>query len=124
MRKSSVRVTLACLALFACAEEPAVVMKWSRPGASGDEFVAERAACIDFVDKQTRPFYVAGPRDPAYHSGMAELVADVEADLHLRDPALSNFDTELFRRCMNGHGWHVDPEGFAAPDGDTVAMGY
>ena len=123
MRKSFLPKTLLCLVLAACAE-PAVVVKWAKPGATGAEFVSERAACVEFADKQAKPFYLAGARDPAYRSGMAELVADVEADFHVRDQALVSFDAELFRRCMNGHGWHVDPKGFASPEGDEVAMGY
>ncbi len=33
-------------------------------------------------------------------------------------------DAELFSRCMNGHDWSQDPEGFAVPDGEAINMGY
>ena len=122
MRGFSVCVT--ALVLAGCAGEPDVVVKWSHPGASYDRFVADRSNCIRSVNKQSQPFFVASVRDPGKGSGLSELIDDVYSDFGWSDPALGGrLDTEMFRRCMNRIGWHVDPKGFAPPDDDAVVMG-
>lgn len=125
MRKVSVLTLIAILALSACASEPEIVVKWAKPGASYDGFVAVHGQCVQSVYRESRAFFIAGVRDPGKGSGAAELVNDIDSDLGMHDPALGDkIDPEMFRRCMNGHGWHVNPKGFAPPEGDEVAMGY
>lgn len=114
---------ISTLVVAACADEPVVVMRWEKAGGTYEGFIQVRGSCINDVNKETRPFFVAGVRDPGKRSGLAELIVDIESDVGVRDPALSDFDNELFRRCMNDHGWHITPNGFAPPDGDEVAMG-
>ncbi|HEY3637758.1 MAG TPA: hypothetical protein VGK90_06365 [Rhizomicrobium sp.] len=89
--------SLVCaLALAGCAEDlPSV--KWSKPGATYDQFVQDRAACVAEERQQSRPFYVGGAR----YAG--------------RPDAL---DSGIFIPCMTSRGYHEDPKGYAAPSGD------
>lgn len=124
MVRTTLFVLAVALALSACASEPEIVVKWSKPGAAYETFVAVRDACVRDDEKQMRAFFIAGVRNPAKGSGLTELVNDIYSDFGWRDPALGGrIDAETFRRCMNARGWHVDPKGYAPPEGDEVAMG-
>ncbi|HEX4159981.1 MAG TPA: hypothetical protein VHY79_16070 [Rhizomicrobium sp.] len=54
-------LALAALALAGCAEDVPSV-KWSKPGATYDAFVADREACASQAREQSEPFYVGGQR--------------------------------------------------------------
>jgi hypothetical protein len=83
----------AALALASCAEDLPTV-KWSKPDASYDQFVQDRAACADQARERSQPFYVAGQR----YAGRPDAV-----------------DSGQFFPCMAARGYRQDPKGFAAP---------
>ncbi|HEY2446754.1 MAG TPA: hypothetical protein VGI20_13545 [Rhizomicrobium sp.] len=89
--------------LAACATEDDVpVVRWSRPGASYDQFVADRAACVKETREQSAPFFIGG----APYGNRRSLL-----------------NTDLFVSCMSRHGFSRDPKGFAAPPGEEVPLG-
>ena len=90
----------AAVALLGCAED-VPTMKWSKPGASYEQFVEDRTACVQQTQEQSRPFYLGGNR----YGG--------------RKNAL---DSGIFLPCMHGHGYVVDPNGYAAPPGDELPL--
>jgi hypothetical protein len=94
MRIAAIVLALAALALAGCAEDVPTV-KWSKPGATYDEFMQDRGACVGQAREESRPFYVGGQR----YAG--------------RPDAL---DSGLFFPCMAARGYRQDPNGFAAPD--------
>lgn len=112
---------LAALVLCGCAGEPAAVpvVKWAKPGGSAPQFIAVREECLRFVRKQSAAFYVAGERDPGSQGLFGGLLTDIGADFGHPAPIVG-LDPELFRRCMNGHGWSADPGGFGPPEGEEV----
>jgi hypothetical protein len=94
MRISGVVLAFAALVLVGCAEDVPTV-KWSKPGATYDQFVQDREACVSQAREESQPFYVGGQR----YGG--------------RPDAL---DSGLFFPCMAARGYRQDPNGFAAPD--------
>jgi len=94
MRISAVVFAFAALMLAACTEDVPTV-KWSKPGASYDQFVQDRDTCVSQAREESQPFYVGGAR----YAG--------------RPDAL---DSGLFLPCMAARGYRQDPQGFAAPD--------
>jgi hypothetical protein len=111
------------LALSACASEPVVVAKWSRPGADRQAFVDVRAQCVRNVRSESAAWYVAGVRSQGTGGVLGELADDLGADFGWRTTG-AGLDRDGFQRCMHAHGWSLDPKGFAPDDGDEVAMGY
>jgi hypothetical protein len=113
----------AALALTACASEPVVVARWSKPGATEAAFLEVRGRCVKTVKAQSAVFFVAGERYPGTYGAGGELVDDIGADFGFESPAPGRgFDADMFNRCMNGHGWHIDTKGYAAPEGDEIAL--
>ncbi len=88
------------LALAACAED-VPTMKWSKPGASYEEFVADRAACVQLSQQQSKTYYISGVR----YSGKKNVL-----------------DSGVFLPCMHDHGYAPDPKGYAAPPGDEMPL--
>ncbi|HEY3777320.1 MAG TPA: hypothetical protein VGL35_04630 [Rhizomicrobium sp.] len=100
MRNAGVAFALAVLALAGCAENVPTV-RWSKPAASYDEFVQDRAACASTAREESQPFYLGGTR----YAGRPDAV-----------------ESGLFVPCMAARGWHEDPKGFAAPPDDRFAL--
>jgi hypothetical protein len=100
MRNAGVVLALAVLALGGCAEDLPTV-RWSKPAASHDEFVQDRADCARYAREQAQPFYLGGNR----YAGRPDAV-----------------ESALFVPCMAQRGWHEDPKGYAAPPDDTFAL--
>jgi len=90
----------AALMLAACAED-VPTMTWSKPGATYDEFVADRAACVAQSKADSRTYYVGGVR----YRGNPDAL-----------------DSGIFLPCMHDHGYSVDPKGFAAPPGEEIPL--
>jgi hypothetical protein len=87
--------------LAACAAD-VPTMKWSKPGASYEEFVADRRACVVESQAQAKAFYLNGVR----YSGNSNVL-----------------DPGAFLPCMQGHGYSADPNGYAAPPGEEMPVG-
>ena len=88
------------LALAACAEDlPA--MRWSKPGATYDQFVADRAVCVERSRDASKSYYLAGVR----YRGNPNVL-----------------DAGVFLPCMNELGYSRDPKGYAAPPGDELPV--
>jgi len=100
------RFLLGCcaIALAGCAADRPVV-RWSRPGATYDQFVQDRAACVEETRANSQPFFIGGSRFGSSRGADAAL------------------DTGLFAPCMNSRGYAVDPKGYAAPPGDEIPLG-
>jgi len=88
------------LALAGCAED-VPTMKWSRPGATYEQFVAERAACVEQSRAQSQSFYLGGSR----YGGKKDVL-----------------DSGSFLPCMRERGYAPDPNGYAAPPGDELPL--
>ncbi|MGH6888286.1 MAG: hypothetical protein ACREHF_03670 [Rhizomicrobium sp.] len=100
MRYLGAALALAMLSLAGCAEDVPTV-RWAKPGAGSDAFAQDREACATYARAQQQPFYLGGAR----YAG--------------RPDAL---DSGLFFSCMTERGWHRDPNGFAAPPGETSPL--
>lgn len=113
----------AAFALTACSTPPSPVTKWAKPGATLDVFVADRAHCLKVARLDANGFYLSGEGYPGRPSGIGRLFGDIEAEFEVSDPELNRgISQDVFARCMNGHGYHTDPAGFAPPAGDEVPM--
>lgn len=100
MRIRSAAVALAVVALSGCAEHvPAV--RWSKPGATYDQFVQDRQACASQAREESQPFMAGGAR----YAGRSDAV-----------------DSGLFFPCMASRGYRQDPKGFAAPAGEEFPL--
>ena len=91
----------AVLALAACAED-VPTMKWSKAGATYEQFVADRAVCVTRSETASNTYYVGGVR----HNGNPNVL-----------------DAGVFLPCMNSLGYSSDPKGYAAPPGDEIPLG-
>lgn len=89
------------LLLAGCAED-VPTMKWSKPGATYEQFVADRAVCVTRSEAASRTYYVGGVR----HNGNPDVL-----------------DAGVFLPCMNSLGYSSDPKGYAAPPGDEIPLG-
>jgi hypothetical protein len=94
-------VLLAVLVLAACADDVPVV-KWSRPGATYEQFVADRGACVDQTRESSKPYFIGG----VHYGNRTDML-----------------NTDQFQKCMTRHGFTRDPKGYAAPPGDEVPLG-
>jgi hypothetical protein len=99
MRKPAV-LALAIVAA-GCASDAHTVLRWSKPGATSDDFTKVRQACIGEARAQSGGYYIGSIRYPAKGG-------DVSAS--------------VFIPCMGLHGYATDPKGFAAPAGDEIEM--
>lgn len=88
-------------ALAACAAD-VPTLKWSKPGASYEQFVADRAVCVDRSRAASKTYYIGGVR----HNGNPDVL-----------------DAGVFLPCMNELGYSRDPKGYAAPPGDELPLG-
>ena len=88
-------------ALAACAED-APTMKWSKPGAAYEDFVADRAACVEESKAQSKTYYLGGVR----YSGKPNVL-----------------NPGVFLPCMHDRGYVPDPKGYAAPPGEEMPLG-
>jgi hypothetical protein len=114
---------IAAFAVSACSIESAPVTKWSKPGASYADFEIDRTQCIKVARIGANGFYLAGVGYPGRASGIGRFFGDLEAQAHIDDPELNRgISQDVFARCMNGHGYHADLNGFAPPAGDEVPM--
>ena len=93
----------AALLLAGCADDEAPSVHWSKPGASYDQFVADREACVKQTLQETRPFVLGGQ---SYGE-------------HRNQPVL---DSSRFFPCMAERGYSRDPNGFAVPPGDEIPL--
>ncbi|MGD0189558.1 MAG: hypothetical protein ABSD74_02335 [Rhizomicrobium sp.] len=114
---------LAAITLTACASDPVPVARWSKSGGTQAAFVDTREQCVHTAKAALASYYKADERSPGGANGIAEFFGDVAADFGGLPPRLEP-DGDMYRRCMNGHGWSLDPKGFAPPAGDEVDMGY
>jgi hypothetical protein len=101
MRKGSALVVFASILLAACADDVPVV-KWSRPGATYEQFVADRAACVDQTRESSEPYFIGG----VHYGNRTDML-----------------NTDQFLKCMARRGYARDPKGYAAPPGDEVPLG-
>ena len=123
--RSFVLPVIAVLALSACSSEPPVVVKWSKPGASYDAFVAVHARCMRAVESQDGSYFLAGERYPGPPTTMGGIVADAGKPLGIADPRPDvRPSLSLFTSCMNAQGYMRDPKGYALPPDDQTAMGF
>jgi hypothetical protein len=116
-------IALAALALSSCAGDPVPVARWSQPGGSQAAFNDTREHCMREARAALAGFYVADQRSPGGVNGLDEFFGDIAADFGGVSPH-QNPDGDMYRRCMNGHGWSLDPKGFAPPEGDEVSTSY
>ncbi|MGH6877906.1 MAG: hypothetical protein ACREHV_11105 [Rhizomicrobium sp.] len=93
-------LAFAALALAGCAENVPTI-RWSRPGATYDQFVQDREACVKETRQESQPFILGGAR----YGGRTDAL-----------------DSGLFFSCMAAHGFRQDPKGFAAPPGDELPL--
>ncbi len=123
MRSALVATLAAVWAVTACSTAPAPVTKWSKPGASFEVFAADRAQCVKLARIEANGFYLAGAGYPGRGSGIGRFFGDIESALDVGDPELNRgVSQDVFARCMSGHGYRTDPNGFAPPEGDEVPM--
>lgn len=101
MRITGIAWASAALLLAGCAGEDLPSVKWSKSGATYEQFVQDREACATQAREQSQPFYVAGQR----YAGRPDAV-----------------DSGLFLPCMTDRGYHQDPKGFAAPSDDIFPL--
>jgi hypothetical protein len=93
-------VFVAAIVLAGCAEDlPSV--RWSKPGATYEQFVQDRKDCAAQAREQSEPFYIGGDR----HAGRGDAV-----------------DSGLFFPCMAARGYRQDPKGFAPPPDDIFPL--
>ena len=102
MRYLSLPVLALVLVVAGCATDPSQVAKWSKPGASFDDFMNAREVCLDQARAQSGGYYIGAIRYPASHKGIS---------------------AGTFVPCMGAQGFARDPNGFSAPEGDEVQMG-
>src|ERR1700719_2426306 len=96
----AVWLLVAGVGLLVCAEYvPA--MKGSKPGASYEQFVEDRTACVQQTQAESRPFYLGGNR----YGGKKNVL-----------------EAGIFLPCMHEHGYASDPNGYAAPPGDELPL--
>jgi len=123
LRSSLIPIVIATLAVSACSTAPGPVTKWSKSGASFEVFAADRAQCVKVARIEANGFYLAGVGYPGRPPGIGRFFGDIEAEMGANDPELNRgISQDVFARCMNGHGYHTDPNGFAPPEGDEVPM--
>lgn len=89
------------LAVAACAEEVPTV-RWAKPGATYEQFVADRAVCVERSRAAAKTYYIGGVR---YNGNPAVL------------------DAGVFLPCMNDFGYSRDAKGYSAPPGDEIPLG-
>lgn len=88
------------LALAACVED-VPTMKWSKPGSTYEEFVADRSICVEQSQSQSQSFYLGGAR----YGGKKNVL-----------------DSGTFLPCMRNRGYAPDAKGYAAPPGDELPL--
>ena len=93
--------TLAML-VAGCESDSGVVAKWSKPGASYDDFLKARSDCMAEARAQSGGYYIGSVYYPA------------------KGDRVSASD---FVPCMGAHGYAADPKGYAAPEGDEIELG-
>jgi hypothetical protein len=93
---------IAALLLAGCATPAPEVIRWSRPGATYDEFLRDRYACITEARSQASSGF-ATPEAASARSG----------EIILADIALA---------CLAARGWKRDANGFGPPDGIGVTL--
>ena len=91
----------AALVLAACAEDVPTI-KWSKPGGTYEQFVADRSVCVERSREASKNYYIGGVR----YSGKPNIL-----------------DSGIFLPCMSEHGYARDPNGYAAPPGDEIPLG-
>ena len=91
----------AALMLAACAED-VPTMTWLKPGATYEQFVADRAVCVERSRAASKTYYIGGQR----YNGNPDVL-----------------DAGVFLPCMNELGYSRDPKGYAAPPGDEIPLG-
>ena len=101
-----VTAAIVALSITGCAPVMAPVipvMRWSKPGATQDEFMRDRYACIQDARRRVSSAYVQGG------AGYAE-----SGEIISRD---------VFVPCMGAHGYALDPNGtFVAPPGGVIQL--
>lgn len=98
-----VALALIAAACAGCASDESQPVRWSKPGASYDQFAADRAACVAQTHAETRPFMLGGQRYGETRN----------------QPVL---DASVFFPCMAARGYTRDPNGFAAPPGEQLPL--
>ena len=90
----------ALLVLAACADD-VPTMTWSKPGGTYDQFVADRAVCVERSRAAAKTYYINGVR----YAGKPNVL-----------------DAGIFLPCMTEFGYARDTRGFAAPRGDEMPL--
>ena len=98
-----VSIFFAVLVLAGCVDYGVPTVRWAKPGATYDQFVADREACVEQTREETRPFMLSGQRYGETTNGLV-------------------LDSSRFIPCMNARGYSRDPKGFAAPPGDELPL--
>jgi hypothetical protein len=91
----------ALFALAACTDD-LPTMKWSKPGVTYGEFVADRRICVQESRAQSKTYYLNGVR----MSGNPDVL-----------------DPGVFLPCMHAHGYSPGATGYAAPPGEEMPVG-
>ena len=81
---------------------PSIIISWSKPGATREQFLKDRYDCIKDARGQASQGYIG-----AY--GGAERSAPVVS-------------LSVFKPCMSARGYTEDPNGFSPPEGGGVQM--
>jgi len=92
----------AALVLESCATAPPPVFRWSKAGATYQQFLQDRYACILQARTNTSSAFVYGS------TGAAQSGQTISAS--------------IFLPCMAAKGYMQDANGFAPPDGGVVYM--
>jgi hypothetical protein len=101
-------LVLAALVISSCATAPLAPRKWSKAGASYDEFLKDRYACILEARGRTSSSFAQGGTQygPGYGASRSD------------DAIKAN----IFLPCMAARGYREDPMGFGPPPGGTVYL--
>jgi len=90
------------LLLEGCVSAAPTILRWSKPGATYQQFLGDRYACILQARANASSAYVYGA------AGGAESSQVVSAS--------------IFMPCMSAKGYAQDPNGYAPPPGGVVPM--
>jgi len=99
---SIVAVMLASLLACGCASAPTKPFTWAKAGATYDDFLKDRYACIQDARGRASSAYAQGSFGAA----------------NSRDVVNVN----IFKPCMASKGYRLDPNGFPPPPGGEVWM--
>jgi hypothetical protein len=102
MNKVIVGLTMAVSCLAGSASAEGYVVRWSKAGATYENYLSDRSACIGQANAQ------AGTT-PRFHGGIVRSAQPINDDVMVS--------------CMVERGYMQDPNGFLPPDGGLRMQG-